>query len=230
MLPRRWSLSFFLASLALFGFARGLPNLGADESPSVQPLAERILAAAGVKGGIIVHLGCGDGRLTAALRASDAFTIHGLERDPALVKAARESHRQVGTVRPGGRRALDRHDAAVRRQSGQSGRGQRSVVRGANGDHARPGAGRRGSLFNDGQRTTDHGHHRSSRVPTRSTSGRTSCTTRATTPWPATPRSVRRAACSGSRRRCGCAATRRPRASRDWSRPAAASSTSWTRG
>ena len=33
--------------------------------------ARHILEATGVKGGLIVHLGCGDGRLTAALRASD---------------------------------------------------------------------------------------------------------------------------------------------------------------
>jgi outer membrane protein assembly factor BamB len=63
-------------------------------------LAERILAAAGVQGGIVVHVGCGDGRLTAALRAGDAFTIHGLERDPALVKAAREHIAKLGRYGP----------------------------------------------------------------------------------------------------------------------------------
>ncbi|MEA3225187.1 MAG: hypothetical protein U9Q07_04490 [Planctomycetota bacterium] len=31
--------------------------------------AGRILAETGVKGGLVVHLGCGDGKLTAALRA-----------------------------------------------------------------------------------------------------------------------------------------------------------------
>ena len=33
-------------------------------------LAQQILEATGVQGGLIVHLGCADGRLTAALRAS----------------------------------------------------------------------------------------------------------------------------------------------------------------
>ncbi len=90
MSPRRWFVSFLLDCLVLFGFAHGLPVFGADVPQSAQPLAERILSSAGVHGGVVVHLGCGDGRVTAALRASDAFTVHGLERDPALVKEARE--------------------------------------------------------------------------------------------------------------------------------------------
>ena len=63
-------------------------------------MAGGILAATGVQGGIVVHLGCGDGRLTAALRAGDRFTIHGLERDPALVKAAREHIAKLGLYGP----------------------------------------------------------------------------------------------------------------------------------
>ena len=41
--------------------------LGAEESPTAR--ARAILEAAGVQGGLVVHLGCGGGRLTAALRA-----------------------------------------------------------------------------------------------------------------------------------------------------------------
>ncbi|MGD8500342.1 MAG: PQQ-binding-like beta-propeller repeat protein [Phycisphaerales bacterium] len=51
--------------------------------------ARKILDTAGVKGGIVVHLGCGDGKLTAALRANDRYTVHGLEADPAEVSEAR---------------------------------------------------------------------------------------------------------------------------------------------
>ncbi len=40
--------------------------------------AHRILADAGVRGGLIVHLGCGDGKRTAALRATESYVIHGL--------------------------------------------------------------------------------------------------------------------------------------------------------
>ena len=58
--------------------------------------ARAILDAAGVRGGLIVHLGCGDGRLTAALGAADGCLVHGLDADPAQVAAAREHIRQAG--------------------------------------------------------------------------------------------------------------------------------------
>jgi len=58
--------------------------------------AAKILDSAGVKGGLVVHLGCGDGRLTAALHASDAFVVHGLDSDPAKVAAARKHIASVG--------------------------------------------------------------------------------------------------------------------------------------
>ena len=41
--------------------------------------AKKILDSTGVDGGIVVHLGCGDGRLTTALRANDRYTVHGLD-------------------------------------------------------------------------------------------------------------------------------------------------------
>jgi len=58
--------------------------------------AERILDATGVKGGLIVHAGCGDGRLTAALAANDGYLVHGLDRDPANVAKAREHIDSLG--------------------------------------------------------------------------------------------------------------------------------------
>ena len=51
--------------------------------------ARRILRATGVKGGLIVHLGCDDGRLTAALRANDRYIVHGLDADAADVEKSR---------------------------------------------------------------------------------------------------------------------------------------------
>ena len=41
--------------------------------------AREVLGAAGTRGGLIVHVGCGDGRLTAALRANDSYIVHGLD-------------------------------------------------------------------------------------------------------------------------------------------------------
>ncbi len=58
--------------------------------------AKEILDAAGVKGGLIVHVGCGDGRLTVALRASDSYLVHGLDADMANVQAARLHIRSLG--------------------------------------------------------------------------------------------------------------------------------------
>ncbi|MCX7825581.1 MAG: PQQ-binding-like beta-propeller repeat protein [Verrucomicrobiae bacterium] len=58
--------------------------------------AARILTAAGVSGGLIVHVGCGDGRLTAALRASDSFIVHGLDTDAKNVAAARQHIQSLG--------------------------------------------------------------------------------------------------------------------------------------
>ena len=52
--------------------------------------AEDIIAAAGVKGGLIVHLGCGDGRLTAGLKAGDQYLVGALDSDAANVAKARD--------------------------------------------------------------------------------------------------------------------------------------------
>ena len=59
----------------------------ANENDAVTE-AEKVLNLAGIQGGIIVHLGCGNGILTAALH-DDCYTIHGLEADPAKVAEAR---------------------------------------------------------------------------------------------------------------------------------------------
>ena len=53
-------------------------------------LASHILADTGVQGGLVVHLGCGDGRLTAELLANDRFRVHGLDTDEDNVTAARD--------------------------------------------------------------------------------------------------------------------------------------------
>ena len=66
----------------------------------VTTLAKEILDTSGVQGGIVVHLGCGDGKLTAALRVSDSYTVHGLEADPAKVAEARNYIRAKGIYGP----------------------------------------------------------------------------------------------------------------------------------
>ena len=57
--------------------------------------AEDILNATGVRGGLVVHLGCGDGKLTAALRANDSYLVDGLDDDAKNVAAARKHIRSL---------------------------------------------------------------------------------------------------------------------------------------
>jgi outer membrane protein assembly factor BamB len=68
----------------------------ASEQPGSNDLARQVLKAAGVNGGVIVHLGCGDGRLTAALHAGDAYLVQGLDADAKSVEAARRRIRSLG--------------------------------------------------------------------------------------------------------------------------------------
>ncbi len=52
--------------------------------------AKDILAQSKVTGGLIVHLGCGNGDLLAELGKDERFLAHGLDRDDAKLKAATE--------------------------------------------------------------------------------------------------------------------------------------------
>ena len=77
--------------MKFFGLSIGLTlaviaGVRADE-------AERILKESGVTGGLVAHVGCGDGQVTAALHASDRFVVHGLDAD---VTKARETIRAAG--------------------------------------------------------------------------------------------------------------------------------------
>ncbi|NUQ64696.1 MAG: PQQ-binding-like beta-propeller repeat protein [Pirellulales bacterium] len=58
--------------------------------------AQRILETTATKGGLVVHLGCRDGKLTAALLATNSYLVHGLDRDPANVEAARRHVQSLG--------------------------------------------------------------------------------------------------------------------------------------
>jgi len=77
--------------LAVFAVVMlSLHGLGEESTPqSVERLAKQILDATGIKGGLVVHIGCGDGRLTAALRANDRYLVHGLDTDRDRIANAR---------------------------------------------------------------------------------------------------------------------------------------------
>ncbi len=80
--------------------------------------AEDILEASGVKGGLVVHIGCGDGKLTAALRAGDAFVVQGLDTDPTNVEKARAHIQSLGL---GGKVSADVFDRSIGRTTASCG-------------------------------------------------------------------------------------------------------------
>jgi outer membrane protein assembly factor BamB len=66
-----------------------MPVNAQNESDVARSDAIGIFDASGVQGGLVVHLGCGNGRLTAALKGGDAYIVHGLDANPANVDEAR---------------------------------------------------------------------------------------------------------------------------------------------
>ncbi|NQU23644.1 MAG: PQQ-binding-like beta-propeller repeat protein [Candidatus Nealsonbacteria bacterium] len=67
----------------------GLAIILSMAAPALADVAE-LVESSGVKGGLIVHLGCGDGRDTARLRINDRYLVQGLEVDDAKVREARK--------------------------------------------------------------------------------------------------------------------------------------------
>jgi len=58
-----------------------------------------VLQKTGIQGGLIVHVGCGDGKLTAGLRINDRYVVQGLDTDAANVRKARERIRSLVPTR-----------------------------------------------------------------------------------------------------------------------------------
>lgn len=91
------------ASMALLGnSAFGSEQVAADQ-------ARAILDATGVQGGLIVHVGCGNGNLTAALGSDTGYVVQGLDADPDNVAQARSRIESAGVY---GRVSALRWDAA----------------------------------------------------------------------------------------------------------------------
>ncbi len=66
-----------------------LSATGICGAQTAQQKAQDILSKTGAKGGFVVHVGCGDGRLTAALRAGGQYVVQGLDTDADDVSEAR---------------------------------------------------------------------------------------------------------------------------------------------
>ena len=63
--------------------------------------AEAIYKAAGARSGLVVHLGCGEGKLTAALRVNQRYLVHGLDTDAGNIAAARDAIHAKGLYQVG---------------------------------------------------------------------------------------------------------------------------------
>ncbi len=68
---------------------------GSDRS-SPEELARKILDETEVRGGLVVHVNCGDGKMDAALLASQAYLVHAIDKDPANVATARSHISSLG--------------------------------------------------------------------------------------------------------------------------------------
>jgi outer membrane protein assembly factor BamB len=78
-------LSATMATIALAG--------PADEAREIASLGD-------FHGGLVIHIGCGDGTLTAALHLADNCTVQGLQSDPERVETARQAIRELGVYGP----------------------------------------------------------------------------------------------------------------------------------
>ena len=88
------------ASVGLTLMPLPAPPVHAAEDEAALARAQEVLRLADFTGGLIVHLGGNDGRLTAALRANERTVVHGLARDPAKVAGARQYIRDHGQYGP----------------------------------------------------------------------------------------------------------------------------------
>jgi outer membrane protein assembly factor BamB len=93
----------------LFAFAVSAATRGetVSESSEVSAAARKIIESADIQGGLVVHLGCGDGTLTSALKVDDRYLVQGLDADAADVEKARE---HIGSLGVYGDVSVDRLD------------------------------------------------------------------------------------------------------------------------
>ena len=86
-MPKRTEMPIRCRTTAPLWLFAGLLLLCAVAEARAKTAAD-ILKETAVKGGLIVHIGCGDGRLTAALRANERDLVYGVDADPPKVAKA----------------------------------------------------------------------------------------------------------------------------------------------
>lgn len=98
MIPPPTLCRFSLRLTAIAGcvFLAGTGLCTATDVAGSAAEARRILDATGIQGGLVVHLGCEEGRLIAALRVDDRYLVHGLDPDAQKVAKARTYLQSLG--------------------------------------------------------------------------------------------------------------------------------------
>ncbi|MHC4368458.1 MAG: class I SAM-dependent methyltransferase, partial [Planctomycetota bacterium] len=90
---KRSHTSSAFACLLIISF---LPSVARAQRRSPQERARQILDVAGVTGGLVVHIGCGDGLLTAAFCVDNGYLVHGLDTDRTNIANARRHIMSLG--------------------------------------------------------------------------------------------------------------------------------------
>ncbi len=90
-----------IGSLTVLTLAFGMTaDVTTTLAETADEAAHELLHQAGFRGGLIVHLGCETGELTAALGAQDGATVQGLDADAGNVARAREHIHSRGRYGP----------------------------------------------------------------------------------------------------------------------------------
>jgi outer membrane protein assembly factor BamB len=69
-----------------------------EQTPADQ--AKNIIEKSGIQGGLIVHVHCGDGQLTHALKVNDRYLVHGIDADAENVENSRRRIASNGDYGP----------------------------------------------------------------------------------------------------------------------------------
>ena len=83
-----YHLRIFVIAAFLLGVVWGIAKASSVET-AVDQTAEEILKRSGVTGGVIVDIGCGEGRLAAALCRNDRYVAQGLDVDARAIESGR---------------------------------------------------------------------------------------------------------------------------------------------
>lgn len=92
---RPWQFPVIMAAVVML-LANSAVRVPAADVITPKQQADYIYQETGVQGGVVVHVGCGDGELTAALHAGDQYLVQGLTSDRDALSRARSTIRKQG--------------------------------------------------------------------------------------------------------------------------------------